>query len=326
MKHKADFVVEMNTADASALRSELARFLGLSAPPSSVSFETQEQTRRDGYDELRIDFAADGDEQVPAYLLVPNTDAVLAGVLVQHQHAGEWHWGKSEVAGHVGNPLQAFGPALARRGLVVLAPDAIGFEDRRAHQKGTGPADGDTDWLHHYNAMAHRLVHGDTLMRRVLTDAMAALSLLMQLPQTRGRGVGSLGHSYGGNTVLFHAAVDERIQFACASGAACSYRHKLASATGIEMAEVIPGFASRWDIEDLIRAMAPRSLLLVSGERDPYSADADEIEQMARHAYEQLGRGDSLVHRRDNGPHAMTPARFEYIVNWICDQATSLPR
>jgi len=32
----------------------------------------------------------------------------------------------------------------------------------------------------------------------------------------------TLGHSYGGNTVLFHAALDVRPGFACASGAACT--------------------------------------------------------------------------------------------------------
>jgi predicted alpha/beta superfamily hydrolase len=48
--------------------------------------------------------------------------------------------------------------------------------------------------------------------------------------------IGVLGHSYGGNTVLFHGALDERIRFACASGAACSYQYKLAHQLGIEMA------------------------------------------------------------------------------------------
>jgi cephalosporin-C deacetylase-like acetyl esterase len=117
--------------------------------------------------------------------------------------------------------------------------------------------------------MAYRLVRGDTLMRKVLADSMAALSVLADLPEAKGLKLGTLGRSYGGNTVLFHSAIDDRITFACSSGAACSYRRKLASNTGIEMAEVIPGFAAHWDIEDLVRAIAPLPLFSCPGKRIP---------------------------------------------------------
>jgi dienelactone hydrolase len=38
--------------------------------------------------------------------------------------------------------------------------------------------------------------------------------------------IGVLGHSYGGNTVLFQAAINEEIKFACSSSAACIYKNK----------------------------------------------------------------------------------------------------
>jgi len=49
---------------------------------------------------------------VPALLLVPEHPCG-AGVVALHQHNSQWHLGKSEVAGLAGEPLQAFGPALA---------------------------------------------------------------------------------------------------------------------------------------------------------------------------------------------------------------------
>src|SRR5262249_5914299 len=130
----------------------------------------------------------------------------------------------------------------------------------------------------------------------------------------------ALGHSYGGNTVLFLAAVDPRVKLACASGAACSYRRKIARGTGIEMAEIIPGFAARWDVEELVRAIWPAPLLIVSGAADPYSEDADEIERRARPAYEAAGAERALIHLRDDGGHDMTSARFEQIVAWAARQ------
>lgn len=265
-------------------RDAISRFLGLDEPPESVPWEETACCQREGYQELRIAYQV-GNERIPAFLLLPDGARMAGAVLVQHQHASEWHWGKSEVAGRVGNPLQAFGPALACLGWVVLAPDAPCFEDRRAHRQGTEPGEAGSDWLQHYNAMAHRLVRGELLMWQVLTEALASVSLLV--PLARGGKVGTLGHSYGGNTVLFHAALDLRVDFACASGAACSYRHKIASGTGLEMAEAIPGFAARWDIDDLLQAIAPRPLLLVSSPRDPYSADAEVLDRSTRPAYER---------------------------------------
>jgi hypothetical protein len=128
---------------------------------------------------------------------------------------------------------------------------------------------------------------------------------------------GIMGHSYGGNTVLFHAALDERIRFACSSGAACTYRHKLAHQYGIEMAEVIPGFAARFDIQDLVMCMAPRHVLVVSAADDAASGDADAIVTAARPAWAALGAAERLDHARYQGTHAVTQERFNTIVDWL---------
>jgi dienelactone hydrolase len=70
------------------------------------------------------------DDTIPSLLAVPSGTGPFPAVVVFHQHAGQRHFGKSEVFGLVGDPYQAFGPALARAGFIVLAPDSIAFEDR----------------------------------------------------------------------------------------------------------------------------------------------------------------------------------------------------
>lgn len=72
-----------------------------------------------------------------------------------------------------GDPSNAFGPALARGGIIALMPDAIGFEDRRRSGRGTAPRE-DEDRLAYLNEMAHRLVSGRLLMSAVVADAAAA--------------------------------------------------------------------------------------------------------------------------------------------------------
>lgn len=75
---------------------------------------------------------------MPALLLTPERPSGAA-VVVHHQHHAQWHLGKSEVAGLDGDRWQAFGPALARRGVTVMAHDAVGFEDRRPGGPGLDP-------------------------------------------------------------------------------------------------------------------------------------------------------------------------------------------
>jgi dienelactone hydrolase len=165
--------------------------------------------------------------------------------------------------------------------------------------------------------MCYRLLRGDTLMRRVLSDSAQGISILRAHPLIDPERVGIMGHSYGGNTVLFHGALDKRIHFACSSGAACTYQHKMAHQTGIEMAEVIPGFATCYDIPDLLTCFAPRRVLLVSATEDKYSHDADGIVTIAQETCSAMGITEHIEHKRYEGGHALTPERFADIVHWL---------
>jgi len=219
------------------LRQEISAFLQFSIPDDPIPFETHAVVKEHDYDRLLITYHDEDHTSIPAFLLIPHGAGPFPALLVHHQHHGQWHLGKSEVCGLAGDPLQAFGPALAHHGIVVLAPDSLCFEDRRAHRSGIEPdPDPDADGLQHYNTLCYRLLRGDTLMRGVLDEAARGVSLLRAHCAVDSQRIGTLGHSYGGNTVLFHAALDVRIGFACASGAACTYANKMRHGTGIEMA------------------------------------------------------------------------------------------
>ncbi|MDX1521323.1 MAG: acetylxylan esterase [Anaerolineae bacterium] len=300
------------------LRREISDFLKSEPFTSPLPFETKSVSKEAGYDRFLITYSGDEEDEIPAYFLVPDSNGPFPALLIHHQHHSQRHFGKSEVCGLVGDPLQAFGPALAKRGLVILAPDSICFEDRRRNRTGLEP-DESADALQHFIELSYRLVTGDTLMRKVLDDASRAVSILYEHPAVDNQRIGSLGHSYGGNTVLFQAALDERLTFACASGAACTYKNKMSQETGIELAEIIPGFAARFDIQDLVNCIAPRKLLLVSATEDIYSLDADWIEAQVRSTFADQGVDHHFVHFRYDGDHALTQARFDAIVDWITE-------
>jgi dienelactone hydrolase len=293
--------------------AELRAFLGLPASVPAPPFDVLQTERGDGHERHRIEFTASDGDRVPAYLLVPTGPGPFPAVLALHQHNSQWHLGKSEVCGLAGDPLNAFGPALAARGFVVLAPDSVSFEDRRMHTRGLEPHD--KDWLHYFHGMAYRLVDGKLLMTKALGDAMSGVSLLLAHPQVAASHVGVLGHSYGGNHSIFLGAVDDRLAFVCTSGAACSYTYKMAHATGLEMSLVIPGFHRLWDMADLIALAAPKPYLVVSASEDVYSADADVICAAVAPRFD-----GHLDHARYPGGHALTRERFDRIVAWVAAQ------
>ena len=180
------------------------------------------------------------------------------------------------------------GPALARAGLVVLAPDAAGFEDRR--YTGTGTDERQDDWLQYFNEMAYRLVSGRLLATTVLGDAACGLSALLADERVDGSRLGAVGHSYGGYVTILLAALDERVRFACTSGSACSYKRRMRDRSGIE---------------------------------HHYSADAPEVVHAAIGAWEAHGAQEKLEHVRYKGGHALTRERFDAIINWVLRESMS---
>src|SRR5262245_55731860 len=113
-----------------SLRTRISAFLQRQPPPvaPNISFVEQQEKAEDGYTRSLVKYAAPDGDVIEAFLFRPSGGEARAAVLVLHQHNSQWTLGKSEIAGLAGDPLQAFGPALARQGVVVLAPDAVGFE------------------------------------------------------------------------------------------------------------------------------------------------------------------------------------------------------
>lgn len=300
------------------LRLNINELIKLNKQKYTSDYKVINQEELDEYTRLLIHYLGSENDTISAFLLIPKGNGPFPAVLVHHQHNGERHLGKSEVCGLYGDPLQAFGAELVKKGFVVLAPDSICFEDRRKNKKGITP-DEEADFLQHYNEMCYRILKGNSLMKKVIEDAEIGFDILKSHTIVDKSRIGVLGHSYGGNTVLFQAAVNEEIKFACSSGAACTYKNKIEIGTGIEMAEVIPGFIEKYDIFHLVQCIAPRPILIVSASDDKYSKDADYIELQSKNAYEEFGVTGNLEHKKYIGEHGLTEERFDYITDWIAN-------
>jgi hypothetical protein len=122
-----------------------------------------------------IEYAVEADERVKCFVLVPkHINRTVPAIFAHHQHASQFHLGKSEVVGLKGDPDQAYASELAERGYVVIAPDALAFEERN-WSNPSGYAE--------YFELATRIVQGKTLRSKCLHDVGVALDYLVDRPE-----------------------------------------------------------------------------------------------------------------------------------------------
>jgi dienelactone hydrolase len=176
----------------------------------------------------------------------------------------------------------------------------------------------------HERELSYRLLQGRTLAAKVIADAQTALSALRARPEVAKDRIGVLGHSFGGNTAIFHAALDERVAFAATSGAAGTYRSKLANEVGIDRAEVIPGVLDVFDIDDLTRLICPRPLGIFAGHEDRHALDVEAIAETTADAYRDANAPDRLHVEITPGGHALTAERSRSLVDWVIRTALSI--
>lgn len=258
-------------------RDDLKRLLGpfpVRCPLDAVLLEAADCGR---YMRETIEYAVEADERVRSFLLVPkHINRNVPAVFAHHQHASQFHLGKSEVVGLKGDADQAFASELADRGYVVIAPDALAFEERNWS---------DPSGYAEYHELATRLVQGRTLLSKCLHDVSVALDYLVARPEVDPLRIGFIGHSYGGKMAIWASALDNRIRASVSNCGCVSYKQSLVRDTGVQMEFCLPGVLQFGDVEDIVRLVSPRALLLQATSKDVWSRGASAIFEHAVSAF-----------------------------------------
>jgi dienelactone hydrolase len=277
--------------------------LGPTRPAALGHVDVLGEVQCDGY--LRRAVAYDVPSgRASAFLCVPDEARRAPVVFCHHQHNGQFGLGKSEVAGLHGDPDQAYAAELARRGCLTIAPDAIGFEDRN------WAGEGNIGWFE----LSSRLVTGRTLLADLLQEVSLALDYATSLPEADPSRVGFIGHSYGGRMAMWAPAWDQRIRASVSNCGCIPYRDSFARDAGFQADFVVPGFASAYDVEDVLAAAGACRYLLIAGADDVWSRGAADIaaELTAR------GRDHVTLHIRPGGhgfPAADRKLAYEFLAN-----------
>jgi hypothetical protein len=176
----------------------------------------------------------------------------LPAVLALHGHGGS---GEGVVRGE---GIYWYGKALVQRGYLVVAPD-IG---------------------------QHELQHEDwTLMGERTWDSLICLDYLCSLKEVNGEKIGTVGLSLGGETVMYVAALDERIKIAVSSG-------WLTTISNMKRGHCpcwnFPGLEENFEFSDIFACLAPRHLVLEIGRKE--KAPGGFPVEIAERAFEEIRR------------------------------------
>jgi dienelactone hydrolase len=261
-----------------------------------LDIKISDESSIDGIRRMKISFAAEKNDRVPAWLFIPSSQKnPVPGILCLHKTIDI---GKSEPAGLGGSPDLCYALELAKRGYVTLAPDYPNFGE------------------YSYNPYSHGYVSASM---KGIWNHMAAVDLLQSLPGVDPERIGCIGHSLGGHNSLFLAVFDTRIKAVVTSCGFCSFfKYYGGDLTGWSHKGYMPRIASIYgknpdkmpfDFTEILGAVAPRALFInaplydanfeISGVYDCVNA--------ARPVYELLNAGDKLVMTNPDATHAFPP-------------------
>ncbi|MCC6180123.1 MAG: dienelactone hydrolase family protein [Chloroflexi bacterium] len=323
------------SASMGTFRDIMAGLLGRPPEPTPLEARIEERVHLGDVIRERISYAVEPAERIPAYLFVPHDlgpSERRAGIVAHHQHAGQFHLGKSEVAGLAGDPEQAYALELARRGYVVLAPDALCFEERGPHKGNLDtPPEPTIGRDYERFEFTKRLLHGSCLQTKMVWDMQRGLDYLESRPEVDPARLGCIGHSLGGQQTLFLAALDERVRVAVSSCGFASMRAVLRERINHNLGAYVPGWLNHGDVGQLLAEVAPRAFLALNGADDRiFPIDGmHESYAIARSAYAAAGHSERLGLGVYPGGHGFTGEMrshaYTWLDRWLADRPTSRP-
>lgn len=292
------------------LRESIAAVLGAPPDPAPLDPEVLEVVQEDGYRREKVTYQVEPGDRAYAYILIPDAlDGPTPAIFCHHQHHREWHLGKSEVVGLAGDPDQATAVELARMGYVTFAPDAIAFEERRPSP--------DASFDNNFFEFAARLIRGETLLKKVLSDVSRGLDYLETRPEVNPRYLGFIGHSYGAKVAVWAAACEPRLRATVAHCGVGTYRARIRTRVGIQIEFAVPRILQVADTDSVLSLVAPRPFLISTTTEDRHSPDAEYVYQRARAVYEEMGFGDRLGFYRYEGSHVFTAPMRRNAYRWL---------
>jgi hypothetical protein len=275
--------------------------------PKIVTLDPQVigQTHLEGYTRVKIQINVEYSgipqwDLMPFYLLVPDSPRAYPCpcVIVFHQHNGRFEFGKDEPCGIAGDPRQAVGVDLVKRGYIVACPDALCFGERQV------------PFGEKYTGMLMFMLNR-TLNFKYIWDISRLVDYLSTRSDVNASRIGIIGHSLGGQMAVWCAVYDPRIGVVlsnCGIGKINGTDSIIEEGSFQNYAFYIPGIV-KLDVrmEEIIGLIGNRSLFLSAGTEDmglPINGVA-EIHNWLQEEYAYYGHSANIVTLRFVAKHML---------------------
>jgi dienelactone hydrolase len=283
-----------------------------------------EQVECDGYIRERVELSAIPGLTFPAYVLRPTgASGRLPGVIAVHGHGhgsrqicgmladGSPDTGKPDIYNH-------FAIQLVKKGMVVIAPDVIGFGERRMGADLENDPNAPSSC---YRMSTQLLMLGKTLTGLRVTEMLETLDYFQARQDVDPERIGIAGFSGGSLISYVTAALDRRIRAALLIGFPNTFKDSIIAVHHC-LCNYTPGILMEAELPELMGLIAPRPLFLESGDRDPIfpAHGFDKAVEELQTIYKQGGAEDRLAFDLFPGVHEISGRRsFDWLRQVLAD-------
>ena len=333
---------------AKAKLHELLAFQPTLAPLNS---EILSKTKREGYTQYLVRYNVNALQKTEAFLLIPdNLKKPAPAVIALHDHGGFYYYGKEKhtltdnqpqiLVDYIGNLYEnrPYADELAKRGFIVLCPDAIYFGSQRIDPQQLPPestknllagneAD-ESSRIRAFNKLANTneiamektiLTAGTTWPGIIFQGDRLAIDFLLSRPEVDAGKIGCVGLSLGGLRSTYLFGLDSRIKVGVIAAFSTTYAHMLQAHAHHTWMMYVPQQYQYLDLPDVASLNAPRPLLVQNCKQDKLFSIAgmQAAEQKLTTIYRKVKAPDRFKATYYDVPHSMTIAMQEEAFTWL---------
>lgn len=291
---------------------------------TSIDFDTLviEKVDMGSYERIKLEITTFYPLRMPLYILIPKNkgNEKLPAVLAIHGHG----YGVKEAIGlnPDGTERQSagvhnnFAIKLVEKGMVVVAPELVGFGDRKLDEDiGQGAPEDNSC----YRIASQLLLMGKTLAGLRVHECRRVIDFIQTLTMVDKKNIGCFGLSGGALVTAFTSMIDVRIKATVLAGYTNTFKGSIMDRRHC-LDNYIPGILEIAEMPELIGLIAPRPLFIESGTKDhlfPLEQVHTALEKLEV-IYESIGSKKELSSYIFEGGHEINGEKsFDWIVRQL---------